>query len=109
MKYLFLALAIVLEVVGSSFLNASHQFTRPIPSAIVLVAYGAAFYFFSLSLKFIPLGVAYAIWGGLGIILTTLVSVWVFKSPLDRPAVIGILLIVTGVVILNFYSKTSTL
>lgn len=106
MKYLFLALAIISEVVGSSFLNASKQFTRPIPVAVTVIAYGLCFYFLSLALKSIPLGAAYAIWGGLGIVLTAIISVVVFKNSIDLPAIIGITLIVAGVVILNVFSKS---
>jgi small multidrug resistance pump len=107
MKYLFLALAIISEVVGSSFLNASNQFTKLIPSAITVVAYLLCFYFLSIALKSIPLGTAYAIWGGLGIVLTALISVIVFKNKLDIGAIIGISLIVAGVVVLNVFSKST--
>ena len=107
MKYLYLALAIISEVIGSSFLNASQQFTKTIPVIITVVSYLACFYFLSIALKYIPLGVAYAIWGGLGIVLTAIISVVVFKAKFDLPAVIGILLIVAGVVVLNFFSKTN--
>jgi small multidrug resistance pump len=107
MKYLFLALAIISEVIGSSFLNASNQFTKLIPSAITVVAYLLCFYFLSIALKSIPLGTAYAIWGGLGIVLTAIISVVVFKNKLDIPAVIGISLIVAGVVVLNVFSKST--
>lgn len=106
MKYLFLALAIISEVVGSSFLNASQQFTKPIPTAVTIVAYGLCFYFLSVALKSIPLGAAYAIWGGLGIVLTAIISVVIFKHTLDLPAIIGITLIVAGVIVLNFFSKS---
>lgn len=107
MKYLFLALAIISEVIGSSFLNASNQFTKLIPSAITLVAYLLCFYFLSIALKSIPLGTAYAIWGGLGIVLTAIISVVVFHHKLDLPAIIGISLIVAGVIVLNFFSKST--
>ncbi|KFC22881.1 DMT family transporter [Chryseobacterium sp. FH1] len=107
MKYLFLGLAIIFEVVGSSFMKASEGFTKWLPSIVVIVAYLICFYFLSLALKTIPLGVAYAIWAGLGIVLTAMVSVFIFKQKLDSPAIIGILLIVIGVVIMNFFSKTS--
>ena len=107
MKYLYLSLDIISEVIGSSFLNASNQFTKLVPSVVVL-AYASAFYFFSLALKYIPLGVAYAIWGGLGIVLTCIVSIVVFKTKLDLPAILGILLIVSGVIVLNFFSKTNS-
>jgi len=108
MKYLYLSLAIISEVIGSSFLNASNQFTKLVPSVMVVLAYVSAFYFFSLALKYIPLGVAYAIWGGLGIVLTCIVSIVMFKTKLDLPAILGILLIVSGVIVLNFFSKTNS-
>lgn len=107
MKYLYLALAIILEVTGSSFLNASNGFTKLLPTVITITTYIACFFFLSLALKSIPLGVAYAIWGGLGIVLTAIISVVVFKQRLDLPAILGIILIVSGVVIMNFFSKSS--
>lgn len=107
MKHLFLALAIIFEVIGSSFMQASDGFTKWLPSTIVVIAYSICFYFFSLALKAIPLGVAYAIWGGLGIVLTAIISVVVFKHRLDTPAIIGIVLIVAGVVVMNVFSKTA--
>ncbi|GAA4908572.1 multidrug efflux SMR transporter [Mucilaginibacter defluvii] len=106
MKYLFLGLAIVFEVIGSSLLQASHQFTRLLPGIMAVVCYLCCLYFFSSSLKSIPLGVAYAIWGGLGIVLTALVSVFVFRQSLDIPAIIGITMIVGGVIVMNVFSKS---
>lgn len=108
MKYLFLALAIILEVIGSSFMKASNGFTKIIPTSITIIAYIVCFFFFSQALKHIPLGIAYAIWGGLGIVLTAIISVVVFKQSLDLPAIIGIILIVSGVFVMNFFSKTAT-
>lgn len=107
MKYLFLALAIIFEVVGSSFIKASDGFTKLFPTAIIGVTYLICFYFLSLALKTIPLGIAYAIWGGMGIVLTAIISVLVFKQKLDIPAIIGIALIVAGVVVMNFFSKST--
>lgn len=107
MKYLFLGTAIVFEVIGSSFMKASDGFTKWLPSLIVIAAYIICFYFLSLALKYIPLGVAYAIWGGLGIILTAAVSVLVYNHKLDIAAIIGIILIVSGVFVMNFFSKTT--
>lgn len=107
MKYLFLGLAIIFEVIGSSFMKASEGFTKWFPSAIVVIAYLICFYFLSLALKMIPLGVAYAIWAGLGIVLTAAVSVFIFKQKLDLAAIVGIVFIVIGVFIMNFFSKTS--
>lgn len=107
MKYLYLSLAIVLEVLGSSAMKASQGFTKTVPVVLTIIAYGICFYFLSLALKQIPLGVAYAIWGGLGIVLTAIVSVVVFKESLDLPAIIGIILIVIGVIVMNFFSKSA--
>lgn len=106
MKYLFLSLAIVLEIVGSSFLKVSDGFSKLIPTVVCAIAYIACFYFLSHALKFIPLGIAYAIWSGLGIVLTAIISVVIFKQSMDFPAIIGMLLIITGVVVMNFASKT---
>lgn len=107
MKYLFLALAIGLEVLGSSFLAKSNGFTKLVPSIITILAFSACFYCFSQALKAIPLGIAYAIWAGLGIVLTAIVSVLVFKHRLDTPAILGMLLIVLGVVVINVFSKSA--
>ena len=108
MKYLYLALAIVLEVLGSSFMKASDGFSKLLPTTITIIAYIACFFFLSQALKSIPLGIAYAIWGGSGIVLTALISVIIFKQSLDLPAIIGIILIVAGVFVMNFFSKSST-
>ncbi|PLK43959.1 multidrug efflux SMR transporter [Emticicia sp. TH156] len=107
MKYLFLTLAIIFEVIGSGFMKASDGFSKWLPTSIFIIAYLICFYFLSLALKTIPLGTAYAIWAGLGIVLTAAVSVLMFKQKLDLPAIIGILFIVAGVVIMNFFSKTA--
>lgn len=107
MKYIYLALAIVLEVTGSSFLQASKGFSKPVPTIVMAIAYVLSFFFLSQALKAIPLGVAYAIWAGLGIVLTASVSVLVFKQTLDLPAVLGMLLIISGVIVINAFSKTA--
>lgn len=107
MKYLFLGLAIALEVIRSSFLAKSNVFTKLVPSIITVIAFSACFYFFSQSLKSIPLGIAYAIWAGLGIVLTALVSVFIFKQKLDIPAILGLVLIVSGVLVINLFSKSA--
>ncbi|MET4141132.1 multidrug efflux SMR transporter [Pedobacter sp. UYP1] len=107
MKYLFLGLAITLEVIGSSFLKASDGFSKLLPSIITFIALVGCFFFFSQALKSIPLGIAYAIWAGLGIVLTAAVSVVIFKQTLDLPAILGILLIITGVIVMNVFSKTN--
>jgi len=105
-SYLALGLAIVLEVVGTSALQASQQFTRLWPTIIMLVSYVGAFYFLALALRILPVGLAYAIWAGLGIVLITIVGLLFFGQRLDTPAVIGLALIISGVVIINVFSKT---
>jgi small multidrug resistance pump len=106
MKWLFLFIAILAEVIGTSALKYSEGFTRWLPSAIVVIGYGIAFYFLSLTLKSIPIGIAYAIWSGLGIVLITAIGFFVFKQTPDIPAIIGIGLIIIGVIVINLFSKT---
>lgn len=105
MGYAYLALAIIAEVVATSALKSSQEFTRLMPSLVVVLGYGIAFYLLSLVLKTIPIGIAYAIWAGVGIALVTIVSAILFKQMPDAPAVIGIALIVSGVVVINVFSK----
>lgn len=106
-NYLFLLVAILFETIATSSLKASEQFTKLVPSLITIIGYIAAFYFLSLTLKTIPVGIAYAIWSGIGIVLITLVGIVVFKQVPDLPAIIGLLLIIAGVVVINVFSKTS--
>jgi|TARA_B100000749_G_C18230659_1_gene384098 small multidrug resistance pump len=101
-----LGLAIVGEVAGSALLQKTEQFTRPIPTVAMAFCFAASLYFLSHALKVIPLGIAYAIWAGLGIVLTALVSFAVYKMALDAWAVFSIALIVTGVVIMNTLSTS---
>jgi small multidrug resistance pump len=108
MPYFYLTIAILAEVVGTSALKATHGFTRPLPSLVVLVGYGVAFYFLSLALRSIPVGVAYAIWSGVGVALITLIGWLVFKQKLDAPALTGIGLIVAGVVVIQVFSSGAT-
>ena len=107
MKYVFLAIAIVSEVIATNAMNASQQFTKPIPSTITILGYAAAFYFLSLTLKTMPIGTAYAIWSGVGIILTAIVAMVLFKQIPDLPAIIGMAFIIVGVLIINVFSRTS--
>lgn len=104
-QWIFLLIAIVSEVIATSALKASEGFSRLWPSLIVTVGYMAAFYFLSLTLKTIPIGVAYAIWSGAGVALIALIAWAFFGQALDTPAIIGLLLIVAGVVVLNLFSK----
>ena len=107
MNLLFLIVAIVAEVVGTTALKASDGFSRALPSLVVVVSYALAFYFLSLTLRAIPVGVAYAIWSGLGIVLISGVGWIYFKQSLDLPAILGIALIVAGVLIVNVFSQTA--
>jgi small multidrug resistance pump len=106
MSYLYLAIAIVAEVIGTSALKAAEGFTRLLPSLVVVIGYGVAFYFLSLALKTIPVGIAYAVWSGVGVALITLIGWLVFKQRLDAPALAGLALIVAGVVLIQFSSST---
>ena len=105
--YILLALAIVSEVLGSTFLLKSEGFTKLLPSLVVLVLFSVAFYCLSQVIKVIPLGIAYAIWAGVGIVLTALIGYFVFQQRLDPAAMIGIGLIVSGVVVINLFSHSS--
>jgi len=107
MKYLYLLVAIVAEVIATSALNASGQFTKLVPSIITCIGYGFAFYFLSLTLRSMPVGIVYAVWSGVGIVLVTLVGIVVFKQIPDLPAIIGMVLIIAGVLIMNLLSKTT--
>ncbi|BBA69244.1 DMT family transporter [Geobacter sulfurreducens] len=107
-KWLYLLVAIISEVAGTSALKSAEGFTRFWPSCVVVVGYASAFYFLSLTLKSIPVGIAYAIWSGLGTALIAVVA-WVFMGQrLDLPAVFGILLIIAGVLVLNLCSTSAT-
>jgi small multidrug resistance pump len=106
MQYLYLTLAIVAEVAATSALKASEEFTRLLPSLIVVVGYGVAFYFLTLVLRTMPLGVAYAVWSGLGVVLVAMIGAIVYGQIPDPPAVIGLSLIIAGVFVVNVFSKT---
>jgi small multidrug resistance pump len=108
MAYLYLAIAIVSEVVGTAALKASHEFTRLVPSLIVVVGYATAFYFLTLTLRTIPVGIAYAIWAGVGIVLICLVSWILYRQTLDWPAIIGVGLIAAGVILINGFFGSIT-
>ena len=105
--WILLVIAIVAEVIATTALKAAEGFTRLLPSVVVVVGYGVSFYFLSLTLRTIPVGVVYAIWSGGGIVLISLLGWIVYKQSLDTPAVIGMSLIVAGVVVLNVFSKAA--
>lgn len=104
MPYLYLAIAILAEVIGTSALKASEGFSRLLPSLVVVAGYGTAFYFLALALRVIPVGIAYAIWSGVGVALITLIGWFVFKQRLDAAALAGVALIVAGVVVIQLFS-----
>lgn len=106
MGYLFLSIAIFAEVIATSALKASEEFTRLGPSLVVITGYGLAFYFLALVLRTIPVGIAYAIWSGVGIVLIAMLGTVLYNQRLDTPAIVGISLIISGVVVINVYSKT---
>jgi small multidrug resistance pump len=105
-QWLFLSIAIVGEVIATSALKASEGFSRLWPSLIVVAGYATAFYFLSLTLKTIPVGVVYAIWSGAGIVLISLIAWLLYGQTLDLPAIIGMILIVAGVFVINVFSRT---
>lgn len=102
-----LAVAIVSEVIATSALKAANGFTRLVPSVVVVLGYGTAFYFLSLALKSVPVGIAYAIWSGVGIVLLSLIGRVVYGQQLDAPALTGMALIVAGVVLLHLSSRST--
>ncbi len=107
MAWLYLFIAIVAEVIATSMLKLSNEFTRLGPSIIVVLGYATAFYFLSLTLRTIPIGVAYAMWSGVGIFLVTIIA-WIFyQQKLDWAAILGIGLIFCGVLVINLFSKVT--
>jgi len=102
--YLYLAVAIVAEVIATSALKASEEFTKLYPSLIVVIGYSIAFYFMTLVLRTIPIGITYAVWSGLGIVLVTIIGIVLYKEIPDIPAVIGMGFIIAGVAIIHIFS-----
>lgn len=105
--YLFLFAAVVFETIGTSALQSSHQFTRLWPSLLVVVAYGLSFYLLSIPLKVMPVGIVYAIWSGLGIVLIAAIGFAIFGQRLDLPALLGLALIIAGILIIHLFSATA--
>ena len=108
MGYVYLCLAIAAEIVGTTALKASNEFTRLIPTIVAFAGYGISLFFLALVLRTIPVGIAYAIWAGVGIAAISLIGVFFFKQPIDFPAIFGIAMIASGVVIINVFSQTAT-
>ena len=105
--YLFLLFAIVAETIGTLALNASQQFTRMGPSALAVGSYALAFFFLGLTLKYMPVGIVYAIWAGVGIVLITVMAYFIFGQKLDFPAILGIGFIVLGLLVIHLFSETA--
>ncbi len=104
--WLAITLAIAAEVIATSSLKASQEFTRFWPSVLVVVGYGTAFYFMTISLRVLPVGIMYAIWSGLGIVSVSVLSWLLYRQSLDTPALIGMALIIAGVVVMNVFSSS---
>ena len=109
MKYfIFLFGAIFFETFATTALKATEQFTKPIPSALTLLGYAVSFYLLSLTLQKIPVGIAYAMWSGIGIVLISTLGFFIYKQRLDMPAMLGLGLIIAGVIVINVFSKSAT-
>ncbi len=104
MHWFYLSVAIVLETVGTTALQASDQFTRLLPSAVTLISYGLSFYMLSYVLRFMPVGIVYALWSGLGICLISAIGWVALGQRLDLPAMLGLVLIICGIAVINLFS-----
>ncbi|GAB4386058.1 DMT family transporter [Albidovulum sp.] len=107
MHYVYLFFAVLAETIGTTALQASQQFTRLGPSAVVVVAYALSFYLLGITLKYMPVGIVYAIWSGLGIVLIALIGLFVFGQRLDPAAILGLALIVAGIVVIQLFSAVT--
>ncbi len=105
MSYIYLALAILTEVIATSALKATAEFTKLWPSLLVISGYALSFYFLTLTLRTIPIGITYAVWSGIGIVFITLAGVVFYKQTPDLPAVIGMALIISGVIVIHLFSN----
>lgn len=106
MAHIYLAIAIIAEVIATSSLKAAEGFTKLGPSLVVIIGFGVSFYCLSFALKTIPIGIAYAIWSGLGIVMISIIGLLVYGQKLDMPAVIGIAFIIAGVAVMNLFSNS---
>ncbi len=106
--YIYLIIAVIFETFGTACLKTSNEFTRLWPSLGVIIGFAGAFYFLTLTLRYMPIGVVYAIWSGLGIVLIALIGLLFFKQSLDAAAYIGMGFIILGVIVINMFSKSGT-
>lgn len=105
LSWIYLAGAITFEIIATSALKAAEGFTKPLPTAIVVVGYVTAFYCLSVALRTIPMGIAYAIWSGIGIVVISVIGYVVYRQRLDLPALLGIVLIIAGIIVINTFSS----
>ncbi|MGB0902777.1 DMT family transporter [Halocynthiibacter sp.] len=108
LHYIYLICAVIAETIGTASMQASQQFTRPLPSLLVVISYGISFYLLGLTLKYMPVGIVYAIWSGLGIVLIAVIGFVAFGQKLDLPAILGLSLILVGVLVINLFSGSAT-
>ncbi|WP_299686619.1 multidrug efflux SMR transporter [uncultured Tateyamaria sp.] len=108
LHYIYLIVAVAAETIGTTALQASNQFTRAGPTVVVVLAYGVAFYCLGIALKHIPVGIAYALWSGLGIVLIALIGFSIFGQTLDAAAIVGLALIIAGIIVIQLFSDTAT-
>ena len=104
--YIYLSFAVVFEVIGTAALKASETLTKPMPVVVMALSYMVTFFFMAQVMRYLPVGVTYAMWSGLGIVLISFVSAFYFKEWLDIPAIIGLAMIFSGIVIIQVFSKT---
>ncbi|MCW1955470.1 SMR family transporter [uncultured Lentibacter sp.] len=108
MPYLYLAIAVAFETIATSAMQASQQFSRLWPSLLVVLGYSISFYFMALTLKYMPVGIVYALWSGLGILLIAVIGYAIFGQKLDLPALTGLALIIAGIAVIQLFSNTTT-
>ncbi|TKZ21192.1 QacE family quaternary ammonium compound efflux SMR transporter [Shimia litoralis] len=106
--YIYLIVAVFAETIGTSAMQASQQFTRLGPTLVMIAAYAVSFYLLGHTLKYLPVGITYAIWSGLGIVFIAAIGYFAFNQRLDLPAVLGMGLILVGILVIHLFSKTST-
>lgn len=105
--YLYLAIAVTAEVIATTSMKAISGLSKPLPLMLVIAGYGISFWMLSLVVKTIPVGVAYAVWAGLGIVLVSIAATFIYQQRLDLPAMLGMGLIVTGVMVIQLFSQTT--
>ena len=107
LHYIYLIVAVACETIGTSALQASAQFTKLVPTLVVVVAYGFAFFFLGLTLKYMPVGIVYALWSGFGIVFIAIIGFVVFRQTLDLPALLGLAMIIGGIIVIHVFSKSA--